>query len=80
MGGPGLGDWYPGNDNHWHYDELAPTPGEAPPVTSMLPAVRPTPYPRTDGENDHLVEATFNGLRPDDLALRQPPQSPEWIP
>ena len=30
-----------------------------------------------EGENDHLVARTYNGLRPEDEALEQPSQSPE---
>jgi hypothetical protein len=43
----------------------------------MLPAI---PLASELGENDDLVRRTFNGLRPDDLALEQPPQSPAWTP
>jgi hypothetical protein len=50
--------------------------GEHPP-TQMLPAIPPAPEL---GENDDLVRRTFNGLRADDLALEQPPQSPAWTP
>ncbi len=32
------------------------------------------------GEDGHLVHATDNRLRPDDLALPQPPQDPNWRP
>jgi hypothetical protein len=32
------------------------------------------------GEDDDLIEATDNGLRPDDLELPQPPQDPDWRP
>jgi hypothetical protein len=41
-----VGDWFLGNDGRWTYDRNAPSPGESPPVTSMLPTVTPTPYPR----------------------------------
>lgn len=42
-----MGDWWLGNDNRWHYDDNAGAPDPA--VTSMLPIVTPTPYPRTGG-------------------------------
>lgn len=32
------------------------------------------------GEDDDLIEQTDNSLRPDDLALEQPPQDPAWRP
>lgn len=73
----------------WVPDPLTPSGyrwarhGEQP-ATTMLPTVQPSPRPREEpaeaGENDGLVERTFNGLRPDDLELEQPPQSPAWTP
>jgi len=45
------------------------------------PAAEPVEPEQTDrGEDDHLVQYTFNGLRPDDLNLDQPSQSPSWEP
>jgi hypothetical protein len=32
------------------------------------------------GENDQKVHRTFNGLRPEDRALEQPPQRADWRP
>ena len=68
----------------WVPDPLSPSgfrwrDHDEPEPTSMLPVVPPSPTPRA-GENDDLVERTFNGLRDDDLALEQPPQSPAWRP
>lgn len=53
-----------------------PLPAVSP--TSLLPATPPRPAPR--GEDDHLIRRTFNGLRPADLALPQPPQDHTWRP
>lgn len=35
---------------------------------------------QTVGATDFLVERTNNSLRPEDLALGQPPQDPDWRP
>lgn len=51
------------------------------PVTQMMPIVPSSPPPtREQGEDDDLVEYTFNGLRDDDLDFEQPSQSPAWTP
>jgi hypothetical protein len=62
--------------------------GQEPALTQV-----PTPYRRQpggrvtyaghvdwSGENDDLVTATWNGLRPADASLPQPPQDPDWTP
>lgn len=45
-----MGDFYPDpkNPGKWIYDEQAPTPGQNPAVTMMLPVipVKPSPKPR----------------------------------
>lgn len=46
--------------------------------TQLLPVVQPSPQPRT-GADDDLVERTWNGLRPEDAALEQPPQWSGWF-
>lgn len=52
--------------------------GETP---TTLPAVLGSPVMDTQpGADDERVERTWNGLRPDDLALPQPPQDPAWRP
>lgn len=48
-----MGDWYPDPDprfpGRWRYDKAAPTPGESPAVTAMLPVVHlPDVPPRAD--------------------------------
>lgn len=73
-----MGDWYEIPDPpYFRYDPDAPSPGRNPALTQILPVVGPE---SGAGENDDLVERTDNGLRPDDLDLEQPPQSPAWEP
>lgn len=62
-------------DRGWTPEPPAPIPAAILGVedTQWVPIVTPA-----RGENDHLIERTDNGLRPDDLALRQPPQDPRW--
>lgn len=79
---------------HWKatVEEGLP-PRYSDPATAFLPAVagdprfndpahNPIAFLPVDswGEDAHLVEPTWNGLRPDDEALPQPPQDPEWRP
>lgn len=84
----------PDRPGHWIYDPDAPTPVTAsdhdPHATRLdLPVIGGgrveyaghVDYARPGvGENDHLVEATYNGLRSDDLAFEQPSQDPGDIP
>lgn len=39
-----MGDWYELPDGGWRYEPSAPDPDQS--VTSMVPIVKPTPYPR----------------------------------
>ncbi len=57
------------------------------PVTELLPLVDGDPPWAGDAagaedltHDDYLARRTDNGLRPDDAALPQPPQDPEWRP
>jgi len=59
--------------------------GQAPGVQyagySYYPVAAPSDIPPSGaGMDDALVQRTWNGLRPDDLALPQPPQDPYWRP
>lgn len=68
------------------FDELAgsyPAVQEATgPVTQPLPVIPAAAelVPFGPGADAELVQATDNGLRPDDAALPQPPQDPLWTP
>jgi hypothetical protein len=63
-----VGDWYLGNDNRWHYDKDAPSPGQQPAVTMMHPVVprdepeddghvNPAEFPRFDGINSLMIRS-----------------------
>ena len=49
----------------------------AEPVTQSIPVVRPA---EDISWADGLVAPSWNGLRPEDAALPQPPQDPSWRP
>lgn len=65
----------PREPSGWRWDRDAPAGDPTP--TEIFNPIAPVPQP---GENDALVERTYNGLRADDLDLQQPPQSPAWTP
>ena len=49
----------------------------AAPVTQEIPVIRPA---EDLSWADPLVQASYNGLRPEDERLPQPPQDPKWRP
>lgn len=50
---------------------------DEPEPTRIQPAVEAL---HGDERYDHLAEQSFNGLRPEDELLPQPPQDPDWRP
>jgi hypothetical protein len=65
-----MGDWYLGNDNRWHYDKNAPSPGQQPAVTMMHPVVHPTPpaEPVFAGDVGDWVDPNAPDPTPDEIA------------
>jgi hypothetical protein len=68
------GDWYLDRDGKWTHDPNAPSPGRNPAVTSMLPAVQPTPAePPRVGDVGDWIDPNAPDPTPDEVTDRSDP-------
>jgi hypothetical protein len=83
MDEPAQWGWIPDSSYPAGYRWVSPRdspPTEILPVVPSVSEYQALPAIQPAGADDELVEQTDNSLRPEDLALEQPPQDPDWRP